>query len=167
MTGWTRTGVVVGAAALAVAGYFALPQRVKAPEFRFLTLSGEAISTSQLRGKVVLVNFWATSCVACVHEMPRIAETHRRYRDQGFETIAVAMSYDPPNHVLNYAGKNRLPFRIAHDRNGELAAQFGAVRFTPTTFIIDRRGNIAKRYVGEPDFARLHELLESKLKEPS
>ena len=136
------------------------------PEVKFSTLTGEAINTSDLRGKVVLVNFWATSCVTCVKEMPHIIETYNKFKGRGFETVAVAMEYDPANYVIAYAEKNKLPFKVALDVQGEAARRFGNIRLTPTTFIVDRRGNIVKQYLGEPDFAQLHALLQEKLDEP-
>ena len=151
--------------AIAVGVYLALPQRVAAPDATFTTIEGQTLATADLRGKVVLVNFWATDCIPCMREMPRIVQTYNKYRARGFETVAVAMSYDPPNRVLDYARKNALPFKVALDFSGDLARRFGDVQFTPTTFVIDRRGNIVKRYLGEPDFAALHSLLESKLDE--
>ncbi len=151
--------------AIAVGIYLALPQRVAAPDATFTTIEGQTLATADLRGKVVLVNFWATDCIPCMREMPRIVQTYNKYRARGFETVAVAMSYDPPNRVLDYARKNALPFKVALDLSGELARRFGDVQFTPTTFVIDRRGNIVRRYLGEPDFAALHSLLESKLDE--
>lgn len=157
----------VAAAAIAVAGYLAVYKASSAPEVRFVDLKGESFTTSELRGKVVLVNFWATSCVTCVHEMPRLVETYNKYRSGGFETIAVAMSYDPPNYVIRFTEKNALPFRVALDTKGDLAKSFGDIRMTPTTFLIDKRGLVVKRYLGEPDFAQLHALLEAKLKEDS
>jgi peroxiredoxin len=114
---------------------------------------------------VVLVNFWATDCVTCIKEMPDITATYNKYRAQGFETIAVAMRHDPPNYVLNYVDKNKLPFTVALDPMGELAKAFGEVKLTPTTFVIDRQGKVVTRILGEPDFAKLHALLEEKLKE--
>ena len=55
-----------------------------------------------LVGKVTLVNFWATTCISCVKEMPALVDTHQKFKDRGFETVAVAMSYDPPAWVLNF-----------------------------------------------------------------
>ncbi|MGH8751089.1 MAG: peroxiredoxin family protein [Burkholderiales bacterium] len=141
----------------------ALTQQSPAPPVTFTSLKGEKISMESLRGKVVLVNFWATSCVGCVREMPQVIETYKKFRARGFETIAVAMSYDPPNYVLNYSEKNALPFKVALDVQGNLAQAFGNVKLTPTTFIINKRGNIVKRILGEPDFAKLHQLLEKEL----
>jgi peroxiredoxin len=161
-----QISLVLAGSAIAIAAWFALTPTVAAPEVKFTTLKGEQLSTSDLRGKVVLVNFWATTCVTCVAEMPRMVETYNKYRTQGFETVAVAMSYDPPNYVLNYVEKTKLPFKVALDPMGQVAKSFGDIRLTPTTFVIDRRGNIVKQYLGEPDFVQLHALLEAKLKEP-
>ena len=153
------------AALLALLFAQAVSQESPAPQVTFTSLKGEKIPMQSLRGKVVLVNFWATSCTGCIHEMPQIIDTYRKYQTQGFETIAVAMSYDPPNYVLNYTEKNALPFKVAMDVQGSIARAFGDVEFTPTTFVIDKRGNIIKRILGEPDFAQLYQLLEVKLKE--
>ena len=165
----TKTGnrilalLVAGAIAFAV---FALwNARPAAPQVTFVSLQGEKITTASLRGKVVLVNFWATDCVTCVKEMPEIVATYNKYRSQGFETIAVAMRHDPPNYVLGYVEKNKLPFTVALDPMGELAKAFGEVKLTPTTFVIDKQGKVVTRILGEPDFAKLHALLEEKLKE--
>ncbi|MGC2518921.1 MAG: TlpA disulfide reductase family protein [Burkholderiales bacterium] len=155
------------AIAIAIAAWLALFRTPAAPQVRFTTLEGETLTTAGLRGKVVMVNFWATSCEPCVGEMPQIIDTWNKYHDRGFETIAVAMSYDPPNRVLDYAERNRLPFKVALDPVGDAARSFGDVRFTPTTFIIDRRGNIVQQYLGAPDFARFHALLEARLREPA
>jgi peroxiredoxin len=168
----TRTIIAaVAVAAVASSAYFAFapngPARMPAqvPEISLTTIQGEKLTAADLRGKVVLVNFWATSCVTCVKEMPQLVATYRKHRDRGFETIAVAMSYDPPNYVLHYAEKNALPFKVALDPVGAVARAFGDVSLTPTTFVIDRRGTIVKRYLGEPDFAELDRLIEGTLAE--
>ncbi len=163
----TRTGNAILAVVLfAVAGLAAfawLKPRPAAPEVTFVSLQGEKITTAGLAGKVVLVNFWATDCAVCVREMPGITATYVKYRDRGFETIAVAMRHDPPNHVLHYVERNSLPFKVALDPMGALAKAFGDVRLTPTTFVIDRQGRVLARLVGELDFASLHSLLEAAL----
>jgi peroxiredoxin len=161
--------LIVGAAAAAtgIAISAVLFSTKAAPRAEFVTIQGEKLSTDSLRGKVVLVNFWSTSCDVCMAEMPKIADTYRKYRDRGFETVAVAMSYDPPNYVLAYAVNHRLPFRVSLDPVGNVARGFGDVDATPTTFVLDRRGKVVARYVGAPDFGKLDELLESKLKEPA
>ncbi|MGE4110372.1 MAG: TlpA disulfide reductase family protein, partial [Burkholderiales bacterium] len=151
--------------AVAVGGFALWNAKPAAPQVTFVSLKGEKITTAGLLGKVVLVNFWATDCVICIREMPEITATYHKYRVRGFETIAVAMKYDPPNHVIDYVEKNRLPFTVSLDPLGELARAFGEVRLTPTTFVIDRQGRLVARILGEPDFARLHALLEEKLAE--
>lgn len=165
----TKTGNRILAAVVAAAVVFAAfafwNARPAAPEVTFVSLQGEKITTASLRGKVVLVNFWATDCVTCVKEMPEITATYDKYRARGFETIAVAMRHDPPNYVLNFVEKNKLPFKVALDPMGELARAFGEVKLTPTTFVIDKQGKLVTRILGEPDFAKLHALLEEKLGE--
>jgi peroxiredoxin len=92
-----------------------------------------------------------------------MVETYERYNARGLDFIAVAMSYDPPNYVLNFTETRKLPFTVALDPQDKLAKAFGDVKLTPTTFLINKEGKIIKRYVGEPDFAALHQLLETAL----
>ncbi|MDP2239633.1 MAG: TlpA disulfide reductase family protein [Burkholderiales bacterium] len=157
--------VILAVAAAGIALFAALFHETSAPQATFVSLSGEQITTQSLRGKVVVVNFWATDCAICIKEMPELVRTYNKYHAQGLGFVAVAMQHDPPNYVINYAEKNALPFTVALDPVGALAQAFGGVRATPTAFVIDRRGNIVRKIVGEPDFARLHELIEAKLKE--
>ncbi len=135
-----------------------------APEFSYTLLDGRKASSSELRGKVVLINFWATSCTTCVAEMPQLIATHEKFKARGFETLAVAMSYDPPAFVANFAESRRLPFGVVIDNTGAIASGFGDVRLTPTTFVLDKRGAIVKRYVGAPDFEALHRQLDQLLR---
>jgi peroxiredoxin len=147
--------------------WFAKFRAVNAPEVQFKTLTGEQFTTSQMRGKVMLVNFWATSCVTCMAEMPKMIDTYNRFHEQGFEMVAVAMDYDPPNFVLSYTEQKKLPFKVALDIDSVVARGFGNVRLTPTTFVIDKRGHVIREYLGEPDFKQLHALLAEQLKEPA
>lgn len=156
----------VAAAALVLAvgaGVLLSTNNSPAPESTFVLLDGSRKTTADLKGKVTLVNFWATSCVSCVAEMPKLMATHDKYKAQGFDTLAVAMSYDPPSYVVNFAETRKLPFAVAIDNTGAVAKAWGDVRLTPTTYIIDKQGTIVKRYVGEPDFAELHRLIEKLL----
>jgi peroxiredoxin len=73
------------------------------------------------------------------------------------------MSYDEPSWVLNFAQTRQLPFKVALDNTGDIARSWGDVKLTPTTYLVDRQGRIIKRYVGEPDFAALHALIEKLL----
>lgn len=141
-----------------------LANKDRAPDVRFTGLDGRQTELSALRGKVVLINFWATTCPGCIAEMPALIETHRRYHARGLEIINVAMPYDPPAQVARYAEKNALPFTVALDPQGELTAAFGDVRLTPTAFLISPEGNIVRHVVGELDFPALHQYLEQTLR---
>ena len=154
--------------ALGAGGYLAigaLRGGTPAPNVGYTLLDGSKSSIELLRGKVVLVNFWATDCSICVHEMPQIAATHEKFKARGYDTLAVAMSFDPPALVINFAETRKLPFGVAIDNTGEIAKRFGQVQVTPTSVLINKRGEIVKRYVGEPDFAALHQLVEKLLAE--
>ena len=153
---------------VAVGGWLALGSNAghdAAPQVRYTLLDGKQMNTADLKGQVVLVNFWATSCTTCVAEMPQIVSTYEKYRGRGLQTLAVAMSYDPPAYVANFAESRKLPFAVAIDNTGDIARSFGDVRLTPTSMLINKRGEIVKRYVGAPDFAALHTLVEKLLAE--
>ena len=134
-----------------------------APASTFVLLDGTHLTTTDLHGKVTLVNFWATSCTTCVAEMPDIIATHNKYHAKGFDTLAVAMSYDPPSYVVNFAETRKLPFKVAIDNTGAVAKAWGDVRLTPTTYIVNKQGDIVKSYVGAPNFEELHRLIEKLL----
>jgi peroxiredoxin len=161
-------GIVALAAAVAwTAAIVGISKRTlfrPAPEVRFAPLSGETFSTSDLRGKVVLVNFWGTYCGSCLKEMPQIVETHRKFAARGYETVAVAVRRDSRERVEEFAASRALPFKVALDSSGEIAKEFGNVRITPTSFLIDRRGRVLRRYVGEPNWAEFHQLVERELR---
>jgi peroxiredoxin len=159
------TGVALAAfAGIGAYVYLGAGQQA-APSSTFVLLDGSQQTTADLRGKVALVNFWATSCTTCVAEMPDIVRTYDKYRAQGFETLAVAMSYDPPSYVVNFAESRKLPFKVAIDNTGAVARAWGDIKITPTTYIVNKRGEIVKSYVGAPDFAELHRLIEKLLAE--
>lgn len=139
--------------------------RTPAPKFSYTLLDGRQLRSEDLLGQVVLVNFWATTCSTCVAEMPQIAATQDKYSARGYQTVAVAMQYDPPAFVADFAEHRKLPFGVAIDNTGAIARGFGDVQLTPTSFLIDKRGDIVKRYVGRPDFPALHRLVEELLAE--
>ncbi|MBP7453505.1 MAG: TlpA family protein disulfide reductase [Ottowia sp.] len=136
-----------------------------APESTFVLLDGSKQTTQDLKGKVTLVNFWATSCTTCVAEMPQIVATYDKFKAKGYETVAVAMQYDPPSYVVNFAETRKLPFKVAIDNTGAVAQAWGDIKLTPTTFVLNKQGEIVKRYVGAPNFDELHKLIEKLLAE--
>jgi peroxiredoxin len=163
----TKLIALVAVGAIAAGAAFGILQRPEVPQAQFVALSGASFSTADLRGRVVLVNFWATSCVTCVAEMPKMVETWRKYAPRGYEMVAVAMSYDHPNAVAEFVQARALPFRVALDRSGAVAQAFGNVHVTPTTYLLDRSGRIVVRYVGEPDWQDFHARIERALAEPA
>lgn len=157
-------GAAVATLVIAVTAWLATAPEA-APESTFVLLDGSSKTTQNLKGKVTLVNFWATSCVTCVAEMPRMATTWEKYHAKGYDMLAVAMRYDPPAYVVNFAETRKLPFSVAIDNTGAVAKAWGDVQLTPTSFLVNKKGQIVKRYVGEPDFAELHRLIEKLLAE--
>ncbi len=140
-----------------------LSNKSQAPDITFTTIEGKKISMADLKGKVVLINFWATDCPGCIKEMPDLINTYNTYKPKGFEIISVAMPYDPPAQVLNYTKQKALPFPVMHDGFSEVTQAFGGVNLTPTAFIFDKKGNRLQRTIGELDFAKLHQLLNIEL----
>jgi peroxiredoxin len=136
-------------------------------EFSFLDGASTLHSSNEWKGKVLVINFWATSCVTCVKEMPDLVNTYEKYKSQGLEFIALAMSYDPPMYVVNFAETRKLPFIVAMDSDGSAAKAFGKIQLTPTTLVINKQGKIIKRYVGEPEWNDFHKLLEKSLADKS
>ena len=134
-----------------------------APDVAFTTLEGEKLNPEELRGRPTLVTFWATTCPGCLKEMPHLVELYEDLSAAGFELVGVAMSYDPPNRVLELSAERQLPYPIVLDLDGALAAAFGNVMLTPTSFLIGPDGRILRHWVGEMDMAALRRQLESLL----
>lgn len=157
--------LLIAVAALAIVGAlgYALMDKPRAPDATFTTLEGKSVALSELRGQIVLVNFWATSCPGCIKKMPDMIETYNQYKGRGFEVIAVAMSYDPPNYVASFVQTRKLPFPVALDVNGEHARAFGGVQVTPTTFLVGKDGSILEHKLGDFDFVKLKALLDREL----
>jgi thiol-disulfide isomerase/thioredoxin len=130
------------------------------------TLQGTSETLGALRGRVVMVTFWATTCEVCLREMPQLVDLHQNLGPRGLALVAVAMPYDPAYLVAQYASTRRLPFTVALDLHGRVVQAFGGVAGTPTAFVIDRKGRVVERIVGAPDFARLRARLESELSAP-
>lgn len=152
---------------LVIGGTFVFTHKPMAPDVAFSTLQGQSFRTADLRGHVVLVNFWATTCGVCIEEMPALKATQDKFQARGYRTVAVAMDYDPPSRVGAFVGLNPLPFTFVLDRDGSIARGFDDVRLTPTSFILNKRGEIVHKVLGEPDFDELHALIDKLLAEPT
>ncbi len=121
------------------------------PDFTLSTLSGASLSWAELRGKAVLLNFWATWCVPCRQEMPAIEALYRRYRDRGLEVVAISLDKLSTTVVEAFVKEVGVTYRVALDPSWATARTYG-VRGLPTTFLIDRAGNVVMRELGERDW---------------
>ncbi len=136
-----------------------------APPARFTTLDGGSIDLADLRGRPVLITFWATTCPGCVAEMPHLIELYDDLHPRGLEIIGVAMEYDPPSQVREMVARRNVNYPIALDADGGIAKAFGDVRLTPTHFVIDPQGRIVQQKLGELDMQALRTRLAPMLKE--
>jgi peroxiredoxin len=119
-----------------------------APDLILETLDGGTVSLADLRGQVVLVNFWATWCPPCRAEMPAIQQVYERYREQGFTVLAVDMQ-ETDAQVAAFVDEMGLTFPILMDRDGSVSARY-QVKALPSTFFIDREGIIQNVTLGGP-----------------
>ncbi len=117
-----------------------------APDFTLKTIDGKEIRLSDLKGKVVLINFWATWCPPCQREMPLFERVYRKYKDRGFEILAISTDAEV-SKVKEFIKEYKLSFPVLMD-NGEVSSLYG-VQGLPTSFLIDREGKIVKIRLGE------------------
>lgn len=151
-------------AAAAFVWFFSQSNSLAVPDIRITSLENKTIELAQLKGKPILVTFWATDCPGCIAEIPHLIELYQQYHSQGLEMIAVAMYYDPPNHVVNMTKAKQLPYHVALDLKAEHARAFGGVQLTPTTFLISPEGYITLQKIGQFDLADMQQRIESLLK---
>ncbi len=130
----------------------------------FTSLTGEKLVMSALRGKPVLITFWATTCKNCIAEIPHLIELYNRFHTHGLELIAVAMAYDPPNRVVQMAQMKNLPYKVSLDIDSRHANTFGGIWATPATFLIGSDGKIAWKTIGMFEPANLKSRIEELLK---
>lgn len=143
---------------------FMSTQKKLVPQIDMLTISGETISTKDLKGNVYLVNFWATDCPGCIEEMPGLIDTFNKYKNKNFTVIAVSMFYDPPSRVLSYTEKNKLPFPVTLDLDKNIMNSFDDIKLTPTSVLINKKGQVVNTIIGVLDFKDLHEKIDLMLK---
>ena len=125
----------------------------KAPDITLQLLDGKKLELSSLKGKPVLITFWATSCPGCIKEMPHLVELYHELHKEGLEIIGIAMPYDRPDYVMEMIKRKKVPYLIALDLKGEAIKAFGNISLTPTTFLIDDQGAIVKKKIGVMDMA--------------
>jgi len=163
-----RSRTLIGVVAiLLVAGFFyiaahrhggtgggtALQLHPAAPDFSLPELNGQPLQLSDYRGKVVLLDFWATWCDPCREETPHLVELQNKYRDQGLQIIGVSMD-DTPEPVRDFYRHFQMnyPVVLGNARIGEL---YGGVLGLPIAFVISREGRIFTKHIGATDISVL------------
>ncbi len=122
-----------------------------APNFTLTNMQGQQVSLADLKGKVVIVNFWATWCPPCREEMPSMEMLYRKYKDQGLEILAVNAEKDGARLVRKFLQKTPYSFPILLDEGADVQNLYKVFRF-PETFIVDRKGNIVEQVTGAIDW---------------
>lgn len=134
------------------------------PDFNEKDLDGKPLSVANYKGKIVLIDFWATWCGPCVHEMPNVLKTYEKYHDKGFEIIGISLDKDKEKLVA-FLKSNNVQWPQYFDGNGwqnKLAVQYG-VHSIPSTYLLDREGKIiAKKLRGEALDAAVGKALAEK-----
>ena len=136
----------------------------KAPEFVRRQLNGRKIDLATLRGKVVLLNFWATWCAPCQVEMPVFAGWQSRYGAQGFEAVGISMDDDSaPPRRLTAKLKLNYPVIMGDEKLGEL---YGGVLGLPVSYLVDRDGVVRAQFKGEADLNTIEAEVRKLLSQP-
>lgn len=139
--------------------------RKKAPDFLLKDSNGAPVKLSDYRGKVVLLNFWATWCGPCKIEIPWFMEFEQKFKDQGFAVLGVSMDEDGWDAVKPYISSKKINYRVimGDDSTGNL---YGGIESLPSTFVIDRDGKIASVHIGlvsKKDYeTEIQHLIEAK-----
>jgi cytochrome c biogenesis protein CcmG, thiol:disulfide interchange protein DsbE len=138
-----------------------------APDFTLNTLDGQTITLSQLRGKPVIINFWASWCPPCREEMPALEQVYLDYKDKGLIILAVNSTIqDTRENASGFAGQNKLTFPIPLDEEGRVTLSY-QVQSLPTTFFVNMDGTINEIVIGGPMAeallrSRVQQLLKEK-----
>ena len=164
LLGWAITAPETGPRGGSNLGFSSLDlEGREAPDFALQDLDGQTVLLSDHRGKVVMVDFWASWCPSCRQEASHLVELYEEYQPRGVEFVGVAI-WDYPDDLRSYIDEFGVQYANALDRKGTVAIDYGVVA-TPEKFFIDREGNIVRKFVGptSPDLIRqqLDQLLES------
>jgi peroxiredoxin len=127
-----------------------------APDFVLTDLHGNRLKLSDLRGKAVVLNFWATWCPPCKQEIPWFIDLQKRYGSQGLQVVGISMDDGDPKGVVKFAADNSINYPILFGAD-QVADQYGGIEYLPTTFFIDRNGVVIDHTYGEPERQELEQ----------
>ncbi len=160
----TRRLLLTGLLALLPLGCRRSTARRAAPNFELRDADGRLVRLSDYRGKVVLLNFWATWCGPCAIEIPWFVEFERRHKDRGFAVLGISMDEDGWEAVRPFMSRVGMNYRVLMGSD-DVARAYGGVDSLPTSFLIDREGQVVSVHVGLVSKSRyeneLAELLSS------
>ncbi len=141
-------------------------RRQRAPDFALKDAGGKLVHLADYRGKVVILDFWATWCGPCTIEIPWFTEFQRKYKDRGFEVLGVSMDEDGWKAITPFVARKKMNYRVVlgDDKTGDL---YGGLEALPTTFVIDRNGRIAAVHVGLADKKDFEDAIETLLQAPA
>ncbi len=122
-------------------------ERLEAPDFKLKDADGRTVRLSDYRGKVVMLNFWATTCGPCRIEIPWLTDIERRKKDQGFEVLGVSLDENGWEDVKPFLSAMKVNYRVLMG-DGTVLHAYGGIEAIPTTFLIDKQGKIATEHVG-------------------
>ncbi|MDO4998478.1 MAG: TlpA disulfide reductase family protein [Neisseria sp.] len=147
---------------IAALAFVLIPKNQATPQFSLANLQGKTVSNADLTGKVTFINFWFPSCPGCVTEMPKVIKMAHDYQGKDFQVLAISQPFDPLSSVEQYTKDHKLPFNVMYDADKQAAQAFGTQVY-PTSFLINKKGEILKTFVGEPDFAKLYQDIDQEL----
>jgi len=136
-----------------------------ASDFELKSLDGRAVKLSDFRGKVVVLNFWATWCAPCRVETPWLVDLYRQYKERGLEVVGVSMDDGDQEHVSDFVKEMGINYTVLTG-NHAVGDAYGGARFLPQTFFIDRNGKIIKHSIGIKSKSDFEEAIKQSLTTP-
>ena len=133
---------------IAANAYFYFTEEAKQfPEVQFTLLDGNILKSDELKGKAVLLNFWATTCAPCRKEIPDLADLYQEFSAKGLQVIGISMAHERPDQVMAFKQSYKIPYTLALDIDSVITKAFG-VEVIPLTLLISPRGQIEYRHKG-------------------